>query len=128
MPGEIIEINSSWQNDDFYHEFLLRRPDGSIFELEYFAITGELYEIEVDYLAEDAPLPFGTIGEEYAAKIAKDDIYEHTKGHQKVRVKDTDVDVYNRKLIYVVETKKGTREYQTYVDAFKGDILKVEKE
>lgn len=128
IPGILIEESSSWQNDDFYHEFVIQQEDGSIYELEYYAISGALYEIEVEKLAENAVLPPKMIDEEKAKLIAVNLIQNNTKGKLKAKLKKISIGQYGRKLAYTALVRKGTKYYEVIIDAFSEKILEMERE
>ncbi len=128
MSGEVIGRGMfREQGDDVYYEYLIRRPDDSIFEVEIDATSGELYEIEVERLGVDPVIPFKTMTPEMLEAIAVSHMKDKTRKILPIRVKESLRTVHNRRLAYVFDLKQSSKEHRIYVDAINGKILSDER-
>lgn len=128
MSGEVIGTDvEREQGDQLYYEYLIRRPDDSIFEVEIDATSGELYEIEVERLGDKPEIPFETIAPEMLENIALSHMKQRTRKVLPVRVEERVMVVYQRKLAYAFDLKQSSKRHRIYVDAVSGRILADER-
>lgn len=127
MPGEVIEQESSWRTNDFYHEYTIQTEDGSIFSLEYIAATGRLHEIEIVKLSENPVMPPGLIEEQQAEKIALDYVANELRGRLPSKVKSVVMRPEGRVMMYFVEVRKGAKTYIARLNAFTGAVVDAKK-
>ncbi len=124
MSGEVIGTDvEREQGDQVYYEYLIRRPDDSIFEVEIDATSGELYEIEVERLSEKPDIPFETISPMMLENIALSHMKKKTRKILPIKVLKSTMSVYERKLAYAFDLKQSHKSYRIYVDAISGRIL-----
>lgn len=125
--GEVIGTDIEREDDHVFYEYTIVQSDNSVFEVEVNASTGEVYEIEAEYLSANPRLPEGLIDKNLASVVAASHTGEKGKGRLKPKVKSTQIDIFERKLVYDVLVKKGVREYNVYVDAFSSDVVGFEE-
>ena len=128
MSGEVIGTDvEREQGDQVFYEYLIRRPDGSIFEVEIDATSGELYEIEVERLGRDPIMPFETLSPDAMEAIAVSYVREKSNRVLRIRVVDERRTVYQRKLAHLYDIKQSSKVYRVIIDAIDGRILSHER-
>lgn len=127
VPGEVLGRDSYWENDRFYSVHKIQVPDGSIYEVEVNTLIGEVYEIEIEYLAPGARLPMALMPENVARTMATSYVQSNEPGKIKAKAQGIVLSVLNQKPVYEVTVKKSVHQYKVVMDAIDGEILSSEE-
>lgn len=129
VPGEVVSEDQEWENDHFYFEFTIQTRDKSVYEVEINSVTGQIHEIEVEYLSPLAKPPFEVLEKDLALAAAKSYVKNEIKGNFSVKVKKPPfLTVYKRTLVYESVMKKLATTYIVVMDAVSGKVLDVRKD
>ena len=127
VSGEIIDTDI-WRDDNrVYYDYTIRKPDESVFDVDVNAVTGEIFQIEVQYLSENPKLPEGVIDKDYAGVSALSYAAEKGMGLKKPKIRSGEIGIFERKLVYDFVLDKGLHRYRVIVDAFSGKVREFEE-
>ena len=124
VPGTVLGVEGRKDRDKFYHHYKILAEDTSVYVVEVSAITGEVTKIWVDFLADDAQLPFEIVPVETATLSALNYIADRTRGVRKPKIRSAILAVREQNPVYLVVVKKSARVYEVVVDAYNGRVIK----
>ena len=123
VPGEILESGSEREDSILYHEFTIRRADGTVVELEISAEDGSIAEVEVESLGEGADLPPARITEEQAQEAAIAHVEEKVRSSGEPEIMESEYLLLDKKLVYEIGVRKGFKEYDIRINAYSGNVI-----
>lgn len=128
VPGTVIETERSIHNGAVVFEFEIERLEGGVMEVEVDSATGKILELKVETPGPGDTMPTPEINKIQAERAATSYIEDQVSGLRAVEVIESEYTIVNDKFVYVVELRRGIKNYEVLVDVYNGSVVGMKEE